>query len=77
VRDCRNMKKTVPAFSPQSLNPFPQVVTLFKNFPPGAFFHSIKKFSTFYTVPKVLSRQALVEDYIEKIRETLENAVVK
>jgi asparagine synthetase B (glutamine-hydrolysing) len=59
------------------LKSFPSSCDFVQEFPPGAFFHSIKKFSTFYTVPKVLSRQALVEDYIEKIRETLENAVVK
>jgi len=56
---------------------FPSNCDSVQEFPPGAFFHSDRGFSTFYTVPELLSQQAPVEDYIEKIRETLETAVVK
>jgi asparagine synthase (glutamine-hydrolysing) len=59
------------------LKSFPSNCDTVKEFPPGAYFHSAQGFSTFYTVPEVLSRQAPTEDYIKKIRETLENAVVK
>jgi asparagine synthase (glutamine-hydrolysing) len=59
------------------LKSFPSNCDAVQEFPPGAFFHSAQGFSTFYTVPEILSQQAPVEDYIEKIRETLENAVVK
>jgi len=56
---------------------FPSNCDSVREFPPGAFFHSARGFSTFYTVPELLSRQAPVKDYIEKIRETLETSVVK
>jgi len=59
------------------LKSFPSSCDSVQEFPPGAFFHSAQGFSTFYTVPEVLSRQAPIEDYIEKIRDTLEMAVVK
>jgi len=59
------------------LKSFPSNCDSVQEFPPGAFFHSARGFSTFYTVPKVLSRPAPVKDYINNIRETLENAVVK
>lgn len=59
------------------LKSFPSNCDFVQEFPPGAFFHSAQGFSTFYTVPEVESRQASVDDYIKKIRETLENAVVK
>jgi asparagine synthase (glutamine-hydrolysing) len=59
------------------LKSFPSNCDSVQEFPPGAFFHSARGFSTFYTVPEVLSRQAPVKDYINNIRETLENAVVK
>jgi asparagine synthase (glutamine-hydrolysing) len=59
------------------LKSFPSDCDSVREFPPGAFFHSARGFSTFYTIPKVLSRQGPVEDYIEKIRETLEMAVIK
>jgi asparagine synthase (glutamine-hydrolysing) len=59
------------------LKAFPATCDTVREFPPGAFFHSDRGFSTFYTVPKILSRQAPVDDYIEKIRETLEETVVK
>jgi len=59
------------------LKSFPSSCESVQEFPPGAFFHSARGFSTFYTVPEVLSRQAPVEDYINNIKETLENAVVK
>lgn len=59
------------------LKAFPASCTAVKEFPPGTSFHSTHGFSTFYRVPEVVSRQAPVEDYIDQIRETLENAVVK
>lgn len=59
------------------LKAFPSTCDIVREFPPGAFFHSARGFSTFYTVPEILSRQAPVKDYIQKIRETLEAAVVK
>ena len=59
------------------LKAFPSTCDIVREFPPGAFFHSAHGFSTFYTVPEILSRQAPVENYIKKIRETLESAVVK
>jgi asparagine synthase (glutamine-hydrolysing) len=59
------------------LKAFPSNCDMVQEFPPGTFFHSAQGFSTFYTVPELLSRQAPVEDYIEEIRETLETAVVK
>jgi asparagine synthase (glutamine-hydrolysing) len=59
------------------LKAFPSTCDTVREFPPGAFFHSARGFSTFYTVPEVLSRPAPVKDYINNIRETLENAVVK
>jgi len=59
------------------LKAFPSNCDSVQEFPPGAFFHSDRGFSTFYTVPEVLSRPAPVKDYINNIRETLENAVVK
>jgi len=59
------------------LKAFPSTCDTVREFPPGAFFHSAHGFSTFYTVPEILSRQAPVKDYIKKIRETLESAVVK
>jgi asparagine synthase (glutamine-hydrolysing) len=59
------------------LKAFPSNCDMVQEFPPGTFFHSAQGFSTFYTVPELLSRQAPVEDYIEEIRETLEKAVVK
>jgi len=48
-----------------------------REFPPGTCFHSAQGFSTFYTVPETMTVQAPVEDYINKIRETLEKAVTK
>ena len=59
------------------LKAFPSNCDMVQEFPPGTFFHSAQGFSTFYTVPELLSRQAPVENYIEEIRETLETAVVK
>jgi asparagine synthase (glutamine-hydrolysing) len=59
------------------LKAFPSNCDMVQEFPPGTFFHSAQGFSTFYTVPELLSRQAPVEDYIEEIRETLEATVVK
>ncbi len=59
------------------LKAFPAACDNVQEFPPGTFFRSDRGFSTFYAVPEVLSRQAPVENYIERIRETLENAVVK
>jgi asparagine synthase (glutamine-hydrolysing) len=59
------------------LKAFPSNCAMVQEFPPGTFFHSAQGFSAFYTVPELLSRQAPVEDYIKKIRETLETAVVK
>jgi asparagine synthase (glutamine-hydrolysing) len=59
------------------LKSFPSSCDSVQEFPPGAFFHSARGFSTFYTVPEILSQQAPLEDYIGKIRKTLENAVVK
>jgi asparagine synthase (glutamine-hydrolysing) len=59
------------------LKAFPAACDIVREFPPGTFFHSARGFSTFYTVPEILSRQAPIEDYIKKIRETLETAVVK
>jgi len=59
------------------LKAFPSNCDMVQEFPPGTFFHSEQGFSTFYTVPELLSRQAPVENYIEEIRETLETAVVK
>lgn len=46
-------------------------------FPPGTFFHSKKGFATFYIVPEILPQKASVKEYIQKLRETLEEAVVK
>lgn len=59
------------------LKAFPSTCNTVREFPPGSFFHSARGFSTFYTVPEILSRQSPVEDYVKKIRETLEIAVVK
>jgi asparagine synthase (glutamine-hydrolysing) len=59
------------------LKAFPKSCDTVQEFPPGTFFHSTHGFSTFYSVPEVFSRQAPVNDYIDKIRQTLENAVVK
>jgi asparagine synthase (glutamine-hydrolysing) len=59
------------------LKAFPSTCNTVREFPPGSFFHSARGFSTFYTFPEILSRQAPVKDYIKKIRETLEKAVVK
>ena len=59
------------------LKAFPAACDIVREFPPGTFFHSARGFSTFYTVPEILSRQAPIGDYIQKIRETLETAVVK
>jgi len=59
------------------LKAFPATCGTVREFPPGTFFHSDRGFSTFYTVPEILSRQAPVDDYIQKIRETLEETVVK
>ncbi|MBW1668226.1 MAG: asparagine synthase B [Deltaproteobacteria bacterium] len=46
-------------------------------FPPGTFFHSKTGFTTFYHVPEVLPQRAPVKEYIQKLRETLEQAVTK
>ncbi len=59
------------------LKAFPVTCDTVREFPPGTFFHSARGFSTFYAVPEILSRPSPVENYIEKIRETLEAAVVK
>jgi asparagine synthase (glutamine-hydrolysing) len=59
------------------LKAFPAGCDSVREFPPGTFFHSARGFTTFYSVPEILSRQAPVKDYIEKIRNTLEEAVVK
>jgi asparagine synthase (glutamine-hydrolysing) len=59
------------------LKSFPSNCDSVQEFPPGAFFHSAKGFSTFYTVPEILSQKAPVKDYIHNIKETLENAVIK
>jgi asparagine synthase (glutamine-hydrolysing) len=59
------------------LKSFPSNCDSVQEFPPGAFFHSAQGFSTFYTVPEILSQKAPVKDYIHNIKETLENAVIK
>lgn len=59
------------------LKAFPASCDTVQEFPPGTSFHSTHGFSTFYRVPEVFSQQAPVNDYIDNIRRTLENAVVK
>jgi asparagine synthase (glutamine-hydrolysing) len=48
-----------------------------KEFPPGAWFHTQHGFHSFYDVPKIQPEERTVEEYISKLRETLEYAVTK
>lgn len=59
------------------LKAFASGCTNVREFPPGTFFHSSRGFTTFYEVPEMVSCPAAPEDYIAKIRKTLEDAVVK
>ena len=59
------------------LKAFPANCSKVREFPPGTFFHSDHGFSTFYSVPRIQSQAAPVDYYIKKIRETLENGVLK
>ncbi|MGD8371236.1 MAG: asparagine synthase B [Syntrophobacterales bacterium] len=59
------------------LKAFPSSCNKVREFPPGTFFHSDHGFSTFYSVPRITSQNASVDYYTNKIKETLEKAVVK
>ena len=48
-----------------------------REFPPGTSFHSRGGFKTFYSVPDILPRNDTAAFYCEKLRCTLEKAVVK
>ena len=59
------------------LKAFPSNCRDINEFPPGTYFHSEHGFSTFYRVPDLKSREGSVEEYCQKIRSTLEQAVEK
>ncbi len=48
-----------------------------KEFPPGTYFHTQQGFKTFYTVPDLPIENHSVDHWLNEIRETLEESVVK
>ena len=59
------------------LNALAQHVDDIKEFPPGTFYHSNTGFKKFYSVPDIAPHDESEEYYIQRIRETLEECVVK
>jgi len=58
----------------KALAPFCEEV---REFPPGTFFHSRKGFHTFYSVPMLKPERIPLQERIEELRESLDQAVLK